>query len=625
VQELVDSLKQTYPTKQGEEKASILADLCWYNRTISSDSAIKYGRKALDFSNSIGYQKGVAQAYNDLGIISLDLTDYAKALSLFDSSLIIREKLKDTLGIAALYNKIGIVYQTKRDLPKALEAGLKALKIYEEKNLPFYAAYCLNNIAILYHDQNNYQKSIEYHRKVVKYRKQLGGGYDLGASYHNLGNVYYGNRNYQEGLAYYDTAISILNDFKDKDGYSACLSSMGSAYYQQNKINRALPYLEEAYAIRLKQGNKTYITSTQVNLAKCYTRLGNYKKSKLMLDSALATAKGLGIKEHIKQGYFALSEFYQAVGDYKQAHECIQYYSLYSDSIINESINETVAEMQTKFDTEKKEQEINRLSQEKRIQDLVIQEKNNQLLIIVLGLILLVIFSVVFYQIYRIKQERKMANALIEEQKKGLKAVILATENERQRIAKDLHDGIGQTLSGIKLGLSKFTTEVPKENRSEFENIVNIVDEACIEVRAISHEMMPKALKEKGLFSAIEDMLNKSLGLSEVKYTFEQIGIDTLRFDESLEIGLYRITQELVNNIIKHSGATKVDVQLSKTKKHLVLLVEDNGKGFKFDEKREGIGLVNMKTRANTFNGELNYETELDKGTIVTIRIPVNG
>lgn len=338
----------------------------------------------------------------------------------------------------------------------------------------------------------------------------------------------------------------------------------------------------------------------------------------------MATSKSLGIKEHIKQAYFALSEYYQATDNYKKAHESIQFYTLYSDSIINESVNQTVAEMQTKFDTDKKEQEIEKLSQEKVIQELVIQEKNNQILITVLGLILVIIFSVVFYQIYRIKQDRKMSAALIEEQKKGLKAVILATENERQRIAKDLHDGIGQTLSGIKLGLSKFTAELPNDNQPEYSNILNIVDVACIEVRAISHQMMPKALKENGLVSAIEDMLNKSLAISKVEYSFNQIGIDEGRFDEALEIGLFRITQELVNNIIKHSGATKVDVQISKTKKHLVLLVEDNGKGFKFDEKRDGIGLMNMKSRANTFNGEVNYETGLNKGTVATIRVPLH-
>lgn len=97
------------------------------------------------------------------------------------------------------------------------------------------------------------------------------------------------------------------------------------------------------------------------------------------------------------------------------------------------------------------------------------------------------------------------------------------------------------------------------------------------------------------------------------------------RFEESLEVGLYRISQELINNIIKHSGATEVNIQLSKTKRHLLLVVEDNGKGFKFDEKKDGIGLINMKSRVNTIKGEINYESSTQTGTVATIRVPING
>lgn len=111
-----------------------------------------------------------------------------------------------------------------------------------------------------------------------------------------------------------------------------------------------------------------------------------------------------------------------------------------------------------------------------------------------MAFVLALIFSVVFYKLYKIRQERKLNEAVIKEQQKGLEAVILATEKERQRIAKDLHDGIGQTLSGIKLGLSKFANRLQGVESEEFANILNVVDDACNDVRSISHQMMPKAL-----------------------------------------------------------------------------------------------------------------------------------
>lgn len=164
VQQLVDSLKGVLPSVSGEVKAKVLADLCWYNRGLNPLDAAKFGRQALNYSQEINYQKGVAQAYNDLGILKIDKGANDFALQLFDSSLTIRKELKDTLGIAALYNKIGIVHQNQRNLTKALEAQLAALKIYEERDMANYEAYCLNNIAILYHDQNNEEKSIQYHK-----------------------------------------------------------------------------------------------------------------------------------------------------------------------------------------------------------------------------------------------------------------------------------------------------------------------------------------------------------------------------------------------------------------------------------------------------------------------------
>lgn len=621
----IDSLKSILPQLKGEEKSKALADICWFSRLASQpDSAKKYGRKALEFSTKIQYLPGVAQAYNDLGILEIDKSNYPKALSLFDSALTIRKAQNDTLGIAALYNKIGIVHQQKRNLASALEATLKALKIYEHKGLEQYAAYCLNNIAILYHDQGNYEKSIEYHKKIINYRRKSQNSYDLGASYLNLGNVIFGGGNTDKGLVYFDSALTILKQYPEKEGLASALSSMGAAYNSLGQYQNALNHLKQAYQIRRKQGNETYITTTQLNLGNTHIQLNNYKLGKQMLDSALISAKKIGIKEHIKQAYHFLASYYEDVGEYYQSLTSFKNFTLYSDSINNSEINEKIAEMQTRFDTEKKEQEIEKLSQEKIIKDLTIREKNNQLLIVTLALIVVLISAFIFYQVYRNKQKQKLTQAIIDEQKRGLKAVITATENERQRIAKDLHDGIGQVLSGIKLSLSTYTESLPANKIDTYNNVLNTVDEACTEVRSISHQMMPKALKEKGLIVAIEDMLNKTLQATNIQHKFFSAGITNQRFEEALEIGLYRIAQELINNIIKHSGATEVNVQISKTKNHLVLLVEDNGKGFKFENESGGLGLMNIKSRANTFNGEINYETKLNQGTVATIRVPIH-
>jgi signal transduction histidine kinase len=153
--------------------------------------------------------------------------------------------------------------------------------------------------------------------------------------------------------------------------------------------------------------------------------------------------------------------------------------------------------------------------------------------------------------------------------------------------------------------------------------LTKVLDEACQEVRSISHQMMPKALGERGLLPALEDMLEKSLGLTSIQYQLEHFKVEGERFNERVEVGLYRVCQELVNNIIKHSGASQVNIQFFKNKTNLVLIVEDNGKGFDPMAKKEGIGLMNITSRLSTVDGDVSWEAGPKSGSVATVRVPI--
>ncbi|MCB0838249.1 MAG: sensor histidine kinase, partial [Bacteroidetes bacterium] len=219
------------------------------------------------------------------------------------------------------------------------------------------------------------------------------------------------------------------------------------------------------------------------------------------------------------------------------------------------------------------------------------------------------------------QEKARIAEVKIEEQQKGLKAIIFAQEEERKRIAKDLHDGIVQQLGGLKLGLQKVFSQ---EENPEAGKMMALLDDSTQELRELSHQMMPHALSEFGLIPAIEDMLDKSLGHSEMIYQFETFGIsDQQRFEESVEISLYRIVQELINNVIKHSGASRVHIQLMKTGPNLTLIVEDNGQGFQPKSTKTGIGLMNISSRLETIDGKVNFEPSPEGGTLAIVKIPI--
>jgi len=249
------------------------------------------------------------------------------------------------------------------------------------------------------------------------------------------------------------------------------------------------------------------------------------------------------------------------------------------------------------------------------------------IMVVLIGVFLLVVMGggFVFYN-NKQKEKQRIDHAIISQKEKGLKAVLHAQENERRRIARELHDSVGQTLSGVKMawqGLLADLKGLSGEQSDKMKYTTSLLDEASTEVRSISHQMMPRALQETGLSPALQDLLDSALGHSKMHYTFEQHNAEG-RFAEEVEIGIYRVCQELLNNIIKHSEASEVSVQLICSGKNLMLMVEDNGKGFNTEDKKEGIGLLNIKSRIETVHGDVNFEPSPGSGTVATIRVPIS-
>jgi signal transduction histidine kinase len=204
--------------------------------------------------------------------------------------------------------------------------------------------------------------------------------------------------------------------------------------------------------------------------------------------------------------------------------------------------------------------------------------------------------------------------------------VITATEEERRRIAKDLHDGVVQGLTGLKLRIQNlvYGSEVPAELSKGLGETTELISRSIDELRNISHRMMPRALSEMGLVPALNDMLDKTFFGSQTKWSFDHIGMEGIRLDELVEVNIYRIVQELVNNILKHADAGTVSVQLLKNATHLVLIVEDDGKGFDPTRSGDGIGVLNIHSRAQVLKGAVNFEPGPKTGTVVTLRVPVS-
>ena len=243
------------------------------------------------------------------------------------------------------------------------------------------------------------------------------------------------------------------------------------------------------------------------------------------------------------------------------------------------------------------------------------------------GFLAFAVLAWLFWNRFRLRKKAELDAAIIQEQKLGLNAVIEAQESERKRIAKDLHDGIAQEMVALKLGFSALQHKIAKVAPVEAQQVGQLaeqLDQSCTEVRNISHTMLPPMLEQHGLAPSLEMLLRNTLQGTALQYEFESSLVPD-HLDEKVEIGVYRVAQELLNNVIKHAQAGKVMVILYLAGGSLILRMEDDGRGFDFEQARSkgSMGILNILSRVNTLGGFFQTESAYPKGTISVIRIPL--
>ena len=242
--------------------------------------------------------------------------------------------------------------------------------------------------------------------------------------------------------------------------------------------------------------------------------------------------------------------------------------------------------------------------------------------LVVLGILL----AWSYYKRYRLKQESQLQAEILKQQELKARAILEAEENERQRIAKDLHDGVGQMMSAAKMNLSAIESELAfadSKQKENFEKAISLVDESCKEVRTVSHIMMPNALLRNSLGNAIHEFVNKLSNKTMQVHVYTE-GLDE-KMDTNVETVLYRVIQECVHNAMKHAQATNLDISLIRDKDGISGTVEDNGKGFDPADKEnfEGIGLKNIITRIEYLRGTVDFDSAPGRGTVIAMHVPL--
>lgn len=608
-------------------KVILLNDLAAEFFNNDKEKTQSYILQALSLAKEIKFQRGEAKAINSLGILTQKNGNYDSAMILQKMGLNLYTKLGDKKGIAKSYSDICIIHWRKSEFAIALDFQLKAMRIYEEIKDLKGIGYSYNMIGIIYKNLNKDNEALKYYLKSAEIKKTINDQRGLAATYQNIANIYKNKMVEDTAIEYYTKAKSINEKINNLGGVGFAISGLGDLKFKFQKYAEAKKYYLECLEIDKQVQDSNSLATTYINIGNACTPLKEYNTAREYIYKGLKILQNIGDKEGVMSAYEMLAYLYQEENNYEKALEYNQLYYQLKDSIMSLKEKDKIAELQLEYEVEKKDLELAKNKAELETKDKqafinkVIAASTILLLIVILAL------GYVFYRKLKLEQQARIDAELSHQKDIRSKAIIEAEEKERIRIAKDLHDGVGQLLSAAKMNLSSVQSKIKLASVDEeiaFKNAIDLVDESVKEVRTVSHNMMPNTLLKMGLASAIREFVTKIQNTPNLKVNLEIVGL-TERLEQEKESVLYRVIQEIVSNIIKHANATELGMQLIKHEKEFTILIEDNGVGFDISKLHsfEGIGIKNIQSRIEFINGSVHFDSELNKGTRVIIDIPV--
>jgi two-component system, NarL family, sensor kinase len=598
------------------------------------------------------------------------------ALLLYEAALKLSQQLDYTRGIISYYTNATYVYNVLGRYDTSLVLNLKSVEIAREFGDPERIAACLGNVGSSYMTLKLYEKAIEYFIQTLDIYEKLNDQNKLGTIYRNLAVVYRETEQYKRAQEYGEKALSLARQENNVYSITGSLINLSVVHSAMGQVDKSIALLKEARALAIESNNDYSILIIALNLNDAYNRAGDFDATKKFSEEALALATKLDDRESIAIALRGLGMYYFNKGITGKAEEYARQsleqackynftedigaaysllaeisilkrefkenilYSFKSDSVrsvlLNESIARNIQELEAKYESEKKEQQIKQLKQEADIKDLSIKQ-NRLLNLILIGSLLAVLVIVLlarrtYQQKKKILQrenalnQSRIADLEKEKQLMASEAVIKGQDEERGRLAKDLHDGLGGLLSGVKFSLANMKSNVILDADSAlvFERSLDMLDHSIAELRRVAHNMMPEVLVKFGLSEALKSYCDRMRESQIFKIDFQSIGMEE-RLSSNTEIFVYRIVQELLNNTAKHAKATQVLVQLARQNSEVSITVEDDGIGFDkaIVEKATGAGWGNIRSRVDYLKGKLDILSAPGQGTSVHITIPV--
>lgn len=516
-------------------------------------------------------------------------------------------------------------YFLSGDYTHAMEISSDGLANAEKIGDTNRIAHFTNVIGYIHLRQKNFDAATQYYQRFLLLSERWADTFTVVTAWCNLADLALAKQQYDTAISCLRRAIAAFQSLKDSSYYTPperrafFAGKLAEAFQLKGDCRGALRYALEAIAM-------TGLTNAGFNkydVAGYYIRAGSIYNCLQLPDSALhflrsgwQMARQIIHRENLRDASRQLAIAFSQKRIFDSAYAYQAFYTLLKDSLDNESNRQEILQREAQL----------KIEEGKKLQQAAL-EKQKRWRNIILGSAVFTFITLGFlYNRRRLRQKNQYQRELNRQQNELFNAIAAAQDQERKRIAEDIHDSLGSILSAAKLKLSALQDEQPGFSgpSQNWKTILELLDEASAELRNISHNIMPATLSKLGLVAALKNLVSQLSSHSGIQFHFTSHEMEK-RLDEQTEMSIYRIILELINNSIKHAGATRVTVQLIRHPGYINLSVEDNGQGFNYEkalQAKKGIGLGNIRSRVGYLEGKMDVDSVPGHGTTVIIDIP---
>ncbi|MBP0904615.1 tetratricopeptide repeat protein [Mariniflexile gromovii] len=550
-----------------------------------------------------------ASYYNRIEVFDSAFYHFNSAYTYFDKSGHLYESAKTQYGMAYIKGRFEDYSGSEVLTFKAIE---KFKKIQNAQSL--YA--CYNHLALLQNDVQEYDRALFYYNKAIEYLNDMDDNdFSREEILHNIGNTYLKKGDYTDALNYFDKVLDNKNlKLKDINQYARVLGNKAYCNLLMKDTINVLKHLNESLRIRDSLNNKSGIVTSKILLSNYYT----FKQDTVRAVNYAKEANSLAEEIKNSRDYLRTLSILAKL-DIKNSPKYLEKHIQFSDSLqlIERKIQNKFTRIE--YETDEYIEETERLAKQK-------------IWIIITGIGLFLIFGLLF--IIRMQKSNTEKLMLENEQQKANEQVYLITlkqqeklekekVKERNRIAEELHDGILGKLFGTRVGLGFLDIQGDENLKKSHQLFLDELQVIEKEIREVSHKLSDNFDNSQAHFSdIIHKLIENKRRISNIEYelVFDD-HIDWQQINEVVKVNLYRIIQESIQNIIKYASAKNVTINFSINNGDLTMTIKDDGIGFNIKRKKKGIGIKNMKSRAEKINAVFNIYSKVNEGTIIEIKI----